>query len=455
MDAVIPCPSCGQLRRKSNMSRHIKSCRPSVSASVLEPGELDGDSGRGRSVSREPSIARAGYGCRDEAGVVPGYSPTSMPTLLSAAIQEAVPALLDQHGTYSQPHLEQYLEKFFPEIPEACRSSVVLAATLGARQAALLHMVWEKNVNSADPNKREFAAGAASSLSFWALGLRPIHRSGDVFSSDAQQQQQQSAVATSSVASATDVVKSSDVASLLDSVQLPVSMAVEDVEFRRLLGEVVAQSAGVDVFSQPVILSPMSSLSAVSVVASEPPLAFGASAPASTAAESSTVPAVPVHSVSMGISSTSTATVSVSSPVMSTGAAVTAKKDLVAGSPFVIAVDEEGDLDADISESPCPPVSFIATGVQPARGSAGRVAEVEKGQRSSRIPPPNASARSSWRSSPEVSWSRKRPYEDTRRARSPEHRRPLNRRQPVTVSASQYELFQEFLRRRSPDRRRR
>ena len=92
---------------------------------------------------------------------------------------------------------------------------------------------------------------------------------------------------------------------MLDSVQLPVSIAVEDVEFRKLLGEVVAQSAGVDVFSQPVILSPMSSLSAVSVVASEPPLAFGASAPASTAAESSTVPAVPAHSVSMGISSTS------------------------------------------------------------------------------------------------------------------------------------------------------
>ena len=96
----------------------------------------------------------------------------------------------------------------------------------------------------------------------------------------------------------------------------------------------------------------MSSLSTVSVVASEPPLAFGASAPASTAAESSTVAAVPAHSVSMGISSTSTATVFVSSSVMSTGAAATAKKDLVAGSPFVIAVDEEGDCLLYTSPSP-------------------------------------------------------------------------------------------------------
>jgi len=57
----------------------------------------------------------------------------------------------------------------------------VIAATAGARQAALMHHIWEKNVGSPDEGKRRFAAGAASSLSFWALGTLPVHRSGSVY----------------------------------------------------------------------------------------------------------------------------------------------------------------------------------------------------------------------------------------------------------------------------------
>ena len=55
-----------------------------------------------------------------------------------------------------------------------------MSATTGARRAASLHSVYEKNKASADPKKRRFAGEAASSLSFWALGLRPAHRS-DLF----------------------------------------------------------------------------------------------------------------------------------------------------------------------------------------------------------------------------------------------------------------------------------
>jgi len=61
---------------------------------------------------------------------------------------------------------------------------VILTATTVARQAAILHGVVEKNSTSPDPKKREFAAEAASTLSFWAPGLRPVHRSGSVYRGD-------------------------------------------------------------------------------------------------------------------------------------------------------------------------------------------------------------------------------------------------------------------------------
>ena len=109
------------------------------------------------------------------------YSPTQLSTLLNAVILEAVPALLDQHGCYNQDSLVQYLAKFYPEIPEQFRAPIIVAATAGARHSALMHLVWEKNINSPDQGKRQFASGAASSLSFWALGMLPVHRSGNVY----------------------------------------------------------------------------------------------------------------------------------------------------------------------------------------------------------------------------------------------------------------------------------
>ena len=58
---------------------------------------------------------------------------------------------------------------------------MVVAATAGIRQEALIHHVWEKNVGSLDQGKRQFAAKAANSLSFWTLGMLPVHRSGSVY----------------------------------------------------------------------------------------------------------------------------------------------------------------------------------------------------------------------------------------------------------------------------------
>jgi len=119
-----------------------------------------------------------------DSGSVPGHSPTDISPLLLSVILEAAPALLDQHHRYDLPQLSQYLKTYYSEIQESLHSVVILTATTAARQAAILHGVFEKNSTSPDPKKRDFAAEAASTLAFWALGLRPVHRSGSVYRGD-------------------------------------------------------------------------------------------------------------------------------------------------------------------------------------------------------------------------------------------------------------------------------
>lgn len=65
-----------------------------------------------------------------------------------------MPALLDQHNKYDLPQLCSYLQSYYPEIPEMLRAPIVVAATTAARQAALLHGVVEKNVQSRDARNR-------------------------------------------------------------------------------------------------------------------------------------------------------------------------------------------------------------------------------------------------------------------------------------------------------------
>jgi len=166
--------------------------------------------------------------------------------MMTSVILEAVNALLEQHSEYMQRGLELYLARHYPEIPESFRAPVVVAATAGARQAALMHNVWEKNVASLDHGKRQFAAGAASSLSFWALGMLPEHRSGSVFQPRDHQAvpksypaAEQSPVATSSVpgpANETTTAVTSKVSDvILSDVALPVPLESRDREFEELM----------------------------------------------------------------------------------------------------------------------------------------------------------------------------------------------------------------------------
>ena len=102
------------------------------------------------------------------------------------------------------------------------REPITLAATMAGRQAALFHGVVEKNIGSRDVRKREFAAEAASALSFWALRLRPIHRSAEVASDE-----------PGSPATASETTRPVDMTSLF----LPVTMVKGDLEFQQLMQE--------------------------------------------------------------------------------------------------------------------------------------------------------------------------------------------------------------------------
>ena len=128
MDALTPCKKCGQLRRKSNMSRHARICCglsiPVTTLPVSTAGTSTATFSRSRSSSTDTRASSvSGRQVTSSALTDEAYSPTQLSTLLSSVILEAVPALLDQDGCYNQASLVDYLGKFYPEIPDQFRAS--------------------------------------------------------------------------------------------------------------------------------------------------------------------------------------------------------------------------------------------------------------------------------------------------------------------------------------------
>ena len=83
------------------------------------------------------------------------YRPAQMSMMLTSVLEQAVPELLERHYRYEEAQLVEFLSQYYPEVPEALRGLIVVAATLGAKRAALMHVVAEKN---GDPKKRRMAA---------------------------------------------------------------------------------------------------------------------------------------------------------------------------------------------------------------------------------------------------------------------------------------------------------
>jgi len=160
---MVRCSSCGEMQTKKNYSRHLKrrysggiedvcdavmenfSSVQSPAAVVATRARLtSADSGI---VSSEPDTVtppQASY--RSAQPLTYRYKPAGPSVMLMAAILGAVPKILDQHDRYSQAQLVYYLQTYFPEIPEQLRAPMVLAAAAGAKQASLLHNVYEKNM---------------------------------------------------------------------------------------------------------------------------------------------------------------------------------------------------------------------------------------------------------------------------------------------------------------------
>ena len=255
MDQRVSCPGCNQSQSRKNISRHLKLCKKMI--------DLINDSdekSRSRSSSRDTGCSGSVSVSETQHSHAMRYSPTSMSAMLMSIIQEAVEALLEQHNCYDVSQLTTYLGTYYPEIPENFRAPIVIAAATAARQAAQFHYVWQDNHNSHDGHKRHYAASAASSLSFWALGLRSASRSGSVYDSQAsssvtirpQEVAVTAPVSSSAVASEAVVIPESS-ASTVRCLELPVPIDDDDPEFNELLGYYQGQA-------QHPLLSPVVSL---------------------------------------------------------------------------------------------------------------------------------------------------------------------------------------------------
>ena len=216
MGDKVQCDKCGKLKSKHNINRHTSSCKGRVLVDVEPDTPIR---------SQQHSSSGLPATVKDDGhspSATPTYTPPAMGAVLSSLRMEVVLAILDQHDRYDLTQLSEYVGNYYPDMPQSLREPVILATVTAARRAALFHNIVEKNVGSRDNSKREFAAEAANALSFWALGLRPAHRS-----TEAQSDRLCSSAATPEVTQPFDMTSSS----------LLVPMVNGDLDFQRLMQE--------------------------------------------------------------------------------------------------------------------------------------------------------------------------------------------------------------------------
>ena len=249
MAQVVACADCGISVRRSNLSRHKKVCKgqrevvvsPNVSAGRFA---VQASSVLPVSVTGTPrNFSGLSSAAPSQSRVSTAYSPVGMSTFLKATVLEAVRTILDQHADFNELRLIAFLEKNFSEIPAHLHATIVVAATAGARHAALLHVVHGSNINSSDASKRVFAAEAHSELSFWALGLRATNQESGSPETAASGAPPAETIATMYAGTPATVAMAlpmqdgsvdqgqSRVQGLLAQMQLPVALAATNAQF--------------------------------------------------------------------------------------------------------------------------------------------------------------------------------------------------------------------------------
>jgi len=153
---------------RGNLSRHLRSCVPRAD-------DEDSVASFGSTMSRRDSLSSC-HGVIEgvpqaESSSTIGHPVGTSTKVSPAIISEATRAVIEHHQSYTLGSLCKLLADFFPAIPSSAREILVVAAAAGAERAAKLHYVWLDNFQSPDEEKRRFAAGAASTLSYWCLGL--------------------------------------------------------------------------------------------------------------------------------------------------------------------------------------------------------------------------------------------------------------------------------------------
>lgn len=159
---------------ESSTPREEHRCR---TTSLTGAGSRSRSSSTGSSVSRscsEPVQRQKGqvpfHASNDVISPVPPTHSEDDPS--SLRLMEAARALLDQHHSFTETQLCQYVAEAYPEVPAEVRRGLVVGAVIGAQRAAHLRYIIMDNKESPDADKRSMAAHAASSLSFWSLGFR-------------------------------------------------------------------------------------------------------------------------------------------------------------------------------------------------------------------------------------------------------------------------------------------
>jgi len=148
MDSTVECISCGQVRSRKNIVRHMGSCRTSADVQENPPPVWGWCSERVLEVVNGQWICSS---LRQPFAVICN-SWSSTGSIRPAPSMRPLPVVAVPRDI----------------IRKSKSHCIKLWSWLQQRQAALLHEVVEKNSTSPDPKKRDFTAEAASTLSFWA-----------------------------------------------------------------------------------------------------------------------------------------------------------------------------------------------------------------------------------------------------------------------------------------------